>query len=65
MMRWNGSTMTAARLSACTASSASTVARSLYGAIRTSPSSTDGMPAESGMGAGNALGDFGVCDISA
>ena len=65
MSRWNGSTITAASSWPCSASSASTVARSLYGATSTWSWIACGMPPESGIGAGNALGDFGVCDISA
>ena len=42
------------------AMSASVVARSLYGAIRTSPSIACGIPAESGIGAGKALGERGL-----
>ena len=56
---------TAASSSWCAAMSASAVARSLYGAISTSPSIACGTPAESVMGAGNAFGERGTTLIRA
>ncbi len=51
--------MTAARLSWCAVMIASVSARSLKGATSTSSLMACGMPAESGVGAGKALGTRG------
>ena len=56
--------MTPARLSWCVSMMASVSARSLNGATRTCSSMACGMPAESGVGAGKALGAFGPTLIS-